>query len=255
MEFTFLGTGGYHPNDRRETSAVFLPEVGVMFDAGTGVYRLAERLRSSELEIFLSHAHLDHIIGLTYLLVPLMQGKLTKVRVHGTAEHLQAVREHLFAPAIFPVLPEYEFLPLSGDVSVAGGGVVKHVRLDHPGGSVGYRIDFAGGDISGGDIRGGSLAYITDTTAGSGDYVEFIRGVDVLIHECNFPDRYAEWAVKTGHSNVTAVIETARSAGIGRLILTHFDPQTPGDDPVELATAKINSIEVELAEDLRIYQF
>lgn len=245
MEFTFLGTGGYHPNDRRETSAVFLPEVGVLFDAGTGVYRLAERLRTSELDIFLSHAHLDHIVGLTYLLVPLMQGKLTKVRVHAAAEHLQAVREHLFAPAVFPVLPAYEFLPLSGDVAVAGGGVVKHVRLDHPGGSIGYRIDFAGG----------SLAYITDTTAGGGDYTEFIRGVGVLIHECNFPDRYAEWAVKTGHSNVTPVIETARSAGVGRLILTHFDPQTPGDDPVELATAKINSIEVELAEDLRIYQF
>lgn len=244
MEFTFLGTGGYHPNDRRETSAVFLPEVGVLFDAGTGVYRLAERLRRTELDIFLSHAHLDHIVGLTFLLVPLMQGKLTKVRVHGVAEHLSAVREHLFAPAIFPVQPAYEFVPLADEVTVPQGGVVRRVSLKHPGGSTGYRIDFARK----------SLAYITDTTAGSGDYDEFIRGVDVLIHECNFPDRYAEWSEKTGHSNLTPVIETAHSAGVKRLILTHFDPQTPGDDPVELDDRR-SSMPVEMAEDLRKYQF
>jgi len=244
MEFTFLGTGGYHPNDRRETSAVFLPEVGVLFDAGTGVYRLAERLRTTELDIFLSHAHLDHIVGLTFLLVPLMQNKLTEVRVHGAAEHLHAVREHLFAPAIFPVLPAYEFVPLVDEVTVPHGGVVRYVSLKHPGGSTGYRIDFARK----------SLAYITDTTAGSGDYDEFIRGVDVLIHECNFPDRYAEWSEKTGHSNLTPVIETAQAAGVKRIILTHFDPQTPGDDPVELGDRR-SSMPVEMAEDLRKYQF
>lgn len=245
MEFQFLGTGGYHPNDRRETSAVFLPEVGVLFDAGTGVYRLADRLQLPELDIFLSHAHLDHIIGLTYLLVPLMQGKLTQVRVHGAEEHLDAVRAHLFAPALFPVLPAYEFLSLTSEDTVSAGGIVKHVSLQHPGGSIGYRVDFPQG----------SLAYITDTTAGGGEYVEFIRGVDVLIHECNFPDRYAEWAEKTGHSNLTPVIETARSAGVHRLILTHFDPQTPGDDPVDLALVKTGAIQVELAEDLVTYQF
>ena len=87
------------------------------------MYRLAERLRTTEIDIFLSHAHLDHIVGLTYLLVPIFQGKITKVRVHGPQEHLEAVKTHLFAPALFPVLPDYEFLPLCDDVRLPQGGL------------------------------------------------------------------------------------------------------------------------------------
>ena len=44
-----------------------LPEVGVVLDAGTGFYRVREHLRTSELDVFLTHAHLDHVVGLTYL--------------------------------------------------------------------------------------------------------------------------------------------------------------------------------------------
>ena len=71
---------------------------------------------------------------------------------------------------------------------------------------------------------------------------------------CIRDSRYAEWSEKTGHSNLTPVIETAQAAGVKRLILTHFDPQTPGDDPVELGDRR-SSMPVEMAEDLRKYQF
>jgi hypothetical protein len=65
MRVEFLGTGGYHPNERRHTACVLLPEIGLAFDAGTSVFRLPPRLESKELDVFLSHAHLDHIAGLT----------------------------------------------------------------------------------------------------------------------------------------------------------------------------------------------
>lgn len=245
MELQFLGTGGYHPNERRETSCLLLPEIGLVFDAGTGMYRLAERLRTTEIDLFLSHAHLDHIVGLTYLLVPIFQGKVAKVRVYGREEHLEAVRTHLFAPALFPVLPDYEFLPLDREVRLSGGGIVTHVSLEHPGGSTGFRLD----------LQGRSMAYITDTTAGLCDYDDLIRGVDLLVHECNFPDAYAEWSEKTGHSNLTPVLERARAAGVKRLVLTHFDPQTSGDDPVGLAASGSTSPATEIAEDLMSIHF
>jgi ribonuclease Z len=194
MRVEFLGTGGYHPNERRHTACVLLPEIGLAFDAGTSVFRLPARLETKELDVFLSHAHLDHIAGLTFLLAPLHKGLLERVRVHGKKVTLAAVREHLFAEPLFPVRPAFEYVELEPSVAVPGGGVLTHVPLHHSGGSTGYRIDWPDR----------SMAYITDTRVDP-SYREFVRGVDLLIHECYFGDGQAEFAVKTGHSFATAV--------------------------------------------------
>lgn len=65
MKLVLLGTTGYHPNRRRHTACMFLPEVGVVLDAGTGMFRVRDHLATSHLDIFLTHAHLDHVVGLT----------------------------------------------------------------------------------------------------------------------------------------------------------------------------------------------
>lgn len=238
----FLGTGGYHPNDRRHTSCVLLPEVSLAFDAGTAAYRLARYRQSDELTLLLSHCHLDHVFGLSVLLVPLLKQEFRRIQVFGAPEHLAAVQTHLFAREVFPVLPAFEFLPLPDVLPVRGGGVVTHQRLPHPGGSVGYRIDWPDR----------SLAYITDTTAGpEAGYLDFIRGVDLLIHECNFSDRMAQWAAPSGHSHTTPVVHMAREAGVGRLLLTHMDPQESGNDPIGLATARAIFSRTDVMEDLQ----
>jgi ribonuclease Z len=240
MRLIFLGTGGYHPNERRQTASLFLPDLGIALDAGTGVYRLASRLKSSELDILLTHAHLDHIVGLTFLLVPMLKGQLTRVRVHGTESTLQAVRDHLFAPALFPVLPDFEWCPLAEKtLSLLSGVQASWTSLDHPGGATGYRIE----------SQGKSMAYITDTTA-PGQYADFIRGVDLLVHECYFPDDMAEWAAKTGHSNSTPVSQLAHSSDVKRLILVHADPQREDDDPIGLEGIRQIFANSQLAEDL-----
>jgi ribonuclease BN (tRNA processing enzyme) len=53
MELHFLGTGGYHPNERRHTACLMLPELGVVFDVGTAAFRIPPRLQTSELTVFL----------------------------------------------------------------------------------------------------------------------------------------------------------------------------------------------------------
>jgi ribonuclease BN (tRNA processing enzyme) len=244
MRVELLGTGGYHPNERRHTACLLLPELGVAFDAGTSFFRVPPRLETPELDIFLTHAHLDHIIGLTYILVPLLNKTIRQARVHATPRTLQAVREHLLTDAVFPVVPDYEWIELPPVTRLPGGATVRFHPLNHPGGSVGYRLDGPSG----------SLAYMTDTMV-DGTYTEFIRGVDVLIHECYFPDEQAEWAAVTGHSHTTPVAELARQAGVGRLMLTHIDPQRPDDDPIGLATARAIFPATELAEDLMTVEF
>lgn len=238
MQIRMLGTGGYHPNARRHTACVLLPELGLAFDCGSSAFRLQHEVRGDELDIVLTHAHLDHICGLTYLLVPMLTKQWQAVRVHADAPTLAAVKTHLFSQPVFPVLPAFEFRELTGNLTFRDAKLT-HMPLAHPGGSRGFRLDFA---------EGSSLAYITDTMV-DGTYTEFIRGVDVLIHECYFPDLHAEWCAKTGHSHTSQVAHLAREARVGRLYLTHIDPQRTDDDPLDLAAARAIFPETFLAED------
>ncbi|MGC3965869.1 MAG: MBL fold metallo-hydrolase [Pirellulales bacterium] len=159
MKLVMLGTTGYHPNDLRDTACYMLPEIGVVFDAGTGMHRLRSVLTTDELDIFLSHAHLDHVVGLTFLLGALYDKQMRRVTVHGDGAKLAAIREHLFSAELFPVVPTFEMRPLDlqkpRPIEVASGGQVTYFPLEHPGGSIGFRLEAAGR----------SLAYVTDTTA------------------------------------------------------------------------------------------
>ncbi|MEM9703244.1 MAG: MBL fold metallo-hydrolase, partial [Planctomycetota bacterium] len=161
MKVEFLGTGGYHPDAHRQTTCVLLPDRGLCFDAGSAFYRVPGRLEAygvTELDLVLTHAHLDHVVGLTFPLVHIEEGRLTAVRIHGRKEKLDAVREHLFSQAIFPVMPRiFEWLPLPetecGSLEVAGGTL--HFREQkHPGGSLGLRFEA--------DAR--RFAFCTDTS-------------------------------------------------------------------------------------------
>ncbi len=51
MQVVLLGTGGYHPSELRHTACVMLPELGIVFDAGTSFFRVRELLCTSNLDV------------------------------------------------------------------------------------------------------------------------------------------------------------------------------------------------------------
>jgi len=217
-----------------------------MLDAGTSMYRAGEYLAGPELDIFLTHAHLDHVVGLTYLFSVLRAHPLRRVAVHALPEVLAAVDRHLFSEPLFPARPPMAFQPLEASFGLAGGGRLTHFPLVHQGGSVGFRLDWPGR----------SMAYVTDTTADAGaDYVQKLRGVDLLVHECYFPDSEAAWATKTGHSHTTPVAEVARRAGVNRLVLVHLNPRSTADDPGGLDAARAIFPNTILGEDRMELEF
>jgi ribonuclease Z len=247
MKLLFLGTAGYHPNERRQTTCLMLPEAGIVLDAGTGLFRIRNHLLTRTLDIFLSHAHLDHTFGLTVLLDALFEKDIERVTVHGEAAKLAAIERHLFAQEIFPVAPPYGARPLQQSLQLACGALVTHFPLAHPGGSIGYRFDWPA--AAGQPAR--SLAFVTDTTCAGehSPYLEHVRGVDLLIHECNFRDGQEAWAAKTGHSSTTPVARLAAAAGVKRLVLMHFNALDESDDPVGLAAARAIFPETDAASD------
>ncbi|MGD0518782.1 MAG: MBL fold metallo-hydrolase, partial [Thermoguttaceae bacterium] len=106
------------------------------------------------------------------------------------------------------------------------------------------------------DWPGRSMAYVTDTTAAAdADYVGKIRGVNLLVHECFYPDSRADLAVKYGHSCITPAAEVARAAGVGRLILTHINPLLETDYPADLSAVQKIFPRVEIGEDLMEVEF
>ena len=221
MKLHCLGTAGYHPNEQRQTSCYFIPERSLLLDAGSGLFRIRDLICTSELDVLLSHAHLDHVVGLTFLLDVVATTPLRKIRVHGDEKKLEAIRQHLFAPLIFPILPPIEWHPFQSEHGkrIINDAVVHWFPLEHPGDSLGYCIDFSETQ----------LAFVTDTHARDhSNYWSEIRDVPWLLHECNWLDDQLEFAERIGHSTPTRAILGARNAGISKLLLTHFDPIQEG---------------------------
>ena len=231
MRLIVLGSGGYHPQNERHTLCLVLPEAGLILDAGTAFFRLVDYLGPRPWDIFLTHAHLDHIIGLTYYWSLQRQTTPGEIVVHGLEEKLEAVRMHLFAEPLFPKMPPYRFAPLDGAPRLRLERAdrppveVRYFPLDHPGGSIGYRFDWADR----------SLAYVTDTTVRAAEsYLPHIRGVDLLLHECYFPTGWEELAARTGHVSRAQAEQVAAAAGVKRLVLLHHNP---AGDVRDLATS------------------
>ncbi len=226
MDLHLLGTAGYHPNERRHTACLMIPECGVIFDAGTSFFRVRDLIQTEQLHVFMSHAHLDHCVGLSYFLDVVFEKNVSDIFVYGEAEKLAAIREHLFSDALFPVNPGFHWIEIGdAEIRIPRNGRVTPFPLQHPGGSIGFRVDWPEQ----------SMAYVTDTTASlDADYVAHIRDVDVLIHECHFADGHESFAEKTGHSCLTPVAQVSRAANVGLTVLVHLNPMDATDSPLDL---------------------
>ncbi|MEM8680429.1 MAG: MBL fold metallo-hydrolase [Planctomycetota bacterium] len=244
-QLILLGTAGYHPSERRQTSCALVPESGIVVDAGTGLFRLRDYIQTETLDIFLSHAHLDHTIGLTFLYDVIFERPLKRITVHGLADKLEALERHLFNEHLFPVAPPYESRAfVAGDSIALADCVVQTFPLEHPGGSTGLRFNWPDR----------SMAVITDTTArDDAPYLEHIGNLDLLVHECFFPEGDDALADKTGHSCAGPVGAVARKVQPKQLVLSHVNPLDNVEPPID--TAEVDFPGVILGHDHQVIEF
>jgi ribonuclease BN (tRNA processing enzyme) len=224
-ELVALGTNGFFPSHGRQTMSFLLAGGGraLLLDAGTGVGRLREpavaaRLAGVErLDVLLTHYHLDHVVGLTYL--GAAWGR--PVRILAPAPPLvdatpEEALSRLIGAPLFPVAlddfpVEIAVEPYAGDLEL-DGLAIRTRRQSHPGGSVGLRL-------------GDRLAYVTDTTADPAT-ASFAQGVAWLLHEVWVDDRQAAAGphLIAGHAAAGAVARIAAQGRVGRLAPVHHHP-------------------------------
>jgi len=244
---TILGSGGFIPTGKRETSSLLLLPEGsdgaVVVDAGTGLRRLitdrsllAGRTR---LEVLLTHFHIDHVCGLAYL-TELDDLEVT-VRGPGAALYDLKTAEilaRLFAPPIMPV--DLEQLGVGvGEVGLGDAGVadldVRTRRQDlHTNPTLGLRI-------------GDALMWCTDTEDDPGT-AAFARGVRVLAHDAWGPP------AAPGHAEPAAAARVAVETGAERLVLIHVPP-TGDEDALHAHAAAVHPDVVVATDGLQLLDF
>lgn len=275
MQITFWGVRGSYPVPGAatvryggQTSCVEVRTAAgecVIVDAGTGMRQLGNKLlreangQPAQYHVLLSHVHWDHIQGLPFFSPAYIPG--TRISVYAlltAADELNQViggiTRHEFFPMPLEAVPAaFDFHQVEPGVDfVVGGFHITPIALNHPYGSVGYRID---GD-------GSSVAYVADTapfdkvlhkqhflsgpeplseddklalTSMREALVARLRGVDTVIYDTHFlPEEYERFP-HYGHSTPDQALVICQEAGVRRLVLYHHAPGHSDDQMDQVA--------------------
>lgn len=228
MNLTVLGCSGGIAAGLR-TTAMLLDE-DILIDAGTGVGDLTlEAMRRID-HVFLTHAHLDHVASLPFLLDSVGGMREEPVTVHALPETIAALQDHLFNWKLWPDFtripdPERPFLRFeamsTGQSLTLDGRRITALPACHTVPAQGYLLDSGRA----------SLAFSGDTSACPGfwDALNQVENLRYLIIETSFADEDKDIAHAARHYHPSLLAE--QLSGLHKpaeIYITHLGP---GDQP------------------------
>lgn len=225
MKLRILGcSGGIGGRHLRTTS--FLLDHDILIDAGTGAADLSIVELAAIDHVFLSHAHLDHIVSLPLMIDSVADRRSQPLVVYGTETVLSILRQHIFNGAIWPdfsTLPSadrpfmrYQVIELGQTISLKGRHITA-LPVDHTVPAVGYCLDSGAA----------SLVFSGDT--GICDVfwraVNQISNLKHLIIECAFSNRERDLAMLSKHLCPTLLaLELQKLERQCAVYITHLKP-------------------------------
>ncbi|MGI8632316.1 MAG: ribonuclease Z [Solirubrobacterales bacterium] len=265
LSLTFLGTGGSVPSARRSTAAVLARRGGdrILFDCGEGTQRQMQRSTGliEVKEIFFTHFHLDHVLGLPGLLKTWdLQDRIAPLVISGPPG-LRRLWDDL-RPLVGRLGFEVSLRELDHGEDVDHGDyVVRPYTVSHRVKAFGYviaeedrpgrfdpdratelgvepgpdfgrlqhgeAVDVAGGetvqpDQVVGEDRPGRTVVLTGDTAPCDATLAASYGGQLLVHDATFADEDRDRAQMTGHSTARQAARLAAEAEVELLALVHI---------------------------------
>ena len=272
LDVVFIGTAGSAPTAGRGLPATLVRRGGerMLFDCGEGTQR--QLLRSVGLvdleEIFITHFHADHVLGIPGMLKTFsLRGREAPLTVYGPPG-LKALFKTL-APVIgrnsyevgLVELDPHEELRRDGyriaafevrhRVTAYGYALIEDDRLGRfdeahaielgvtPGPDFGRlhrgeTVDGAGGPVTPeqvvGEKRAGRKVVLTGDTAPCDMVRAVAHNADLLVHEATFTLAEEDRARETAHSTAHDAAEVAAESEVKLLALTHVSPRHPAGE-------------------------
>ncbi len=248
MNIILLGTGVAIPQLEKAQSGILVktPDELMLFDCGAGILGRIVQSGYDFLKIrtlFFTHHHLDHNADFLPLLkaqklVHDDQGSsMPRVTVYGPEGTEDFVARLV---ALYGYLcVEVEVVELKdGGIARIGSAVATARSSKHSMPSLAYRLQ----------TPTSALVYSGDTEPTEAVHDLCHGNVDVLIHECSFPDSYAP---VTNHTTPAPLRDLVADLKVDRIVLTHLYPHTTGFENEMIETVKQKFFgRVDIAYDL-----
>ena len=237
-----LGTRRYGGNT--SCIEIRLDDTVIICDAGTGIRPLGVDLvrrgtPQLDLHLLFSHTHWDHIQGFPFFepaYDPNTELNIWDLGEAGGRIHnlLSGQMSEDYFPVTFAQLGA-SIVPrgMQSDATEIGGVVVRHLAQPHPGGSAAFSFEVGGRKVvycTDSELdtllpdREHSIANPGEHRALPPEFVEFMRGADLLIGDGQYTDESYTRHLGWGHPRANTMVDLALEAGVEQLAVFHHDP-------------------------------
>ena len=297
IRITFLGTSASQPTLRRNVSSIAIQKDGdsILFDCGEGTQRQIMRYGSGfgVKNIFITHLHADHCLGITGLMRTMgLQGRTDPIHIYGPVKSQKTLDQIVdlgVGRVPFPVIVEelkagdkvrfndYHVLAFPADHSLPALGyalleeerlgrfdVEKARTLGVPDGPLfsrlhsGEPVEIDGQwiepeEVVGPGRPGRRVVYSGDTRPNE-ILKDVARNASLLIHESTFGEDERARADDTYHSTAREAASVAHDADVKQLLLTHISARYSDNPSILLKEAQAVFSKTEVAHDGQVFE-
>ncbi|MCL4326430.1 MAG: ribonuclease Z [Candidatus Thermoplasmatota archaeon] len=269
MEVVFLGTGGSYPSKKRNVPAIVVKGYGsglMLLDCGEGTQRQIMNAGLSFMKInniFITHLHGDHYLGLQGLLQTMaLNNRTNELSIYGP-EGIEYIGNFIMKTGSWNPGYKVSFNTIKKDFNNDFGNLIVSVEhgthlitdfaykikeMDRRGSfnkKITEQLNIKGKDFSvlerngfivknnrkiylnevTGEIKKGKSIVYTGDTAPSDKIAEFSKNVNLLIHDSTVTSDLEGKANQYGHSSSAQAAMIAKAGNVDKLVLTHISPR------------------------------